>query len=213
MNTHKSAKFVSNPYLWRVKALRPVRRYAQSTTKRERVRWFRQAFQLWFMDIREFSFAIPNLAALKTIARYTGKVVEIGANNGYWKMMLEQVGVRVSAYDLYRTVDYWSRVRRGSVETLSKHSNHTLLLCCPPVEDDLAYRCLRAYRGEYLLYVGSTWNYIIPERGCTWNCGDENFHKLLKKEWSIKEEVLLPNWPGFNIKLYVYERKRAHQSK
>jgi hypothetical protein len=74
-----------------------------------------------------------------------------------------------------------------------------LLLCWPPYNTSAAYKCLIAFAGETLAYIGEG-----PE-GCT---GDKLFHQTLQKEWVKTKKVTIPQWPNLHDQLIIYKRKK-----
>ena len=55
---------------------------------------------------------------------------------------------------------------------------------------------LRAYRGDTLIYIGDA-------EGAT---GSVRFHRELALNWTLEDEVRLPNWPKLRDGLMVYRR-------
>jgi hypothetical protein len=163
-----------------------------------------------------FSWAIPTEQALDMLARYA-PLVECGAGMGYWTALLQSRGVDAIAYDLVppdakRRNKYhrarrrpWTEIRRGSsVAAARHHRDRALVLCWPPYDDDSAsYAALRAYRGDVVVYIGE-------RDGAT---GSVRFHRELKLNWSLVEELDLPRWPRLSDRLMVYRRnveRRPH---
>jgi hypothetical protein len=156
-----------------------------------------------------FSWAIPTEQALDTLARYA-PLVECGAGMGYWTALLQSRGVDAIAYDLVppgakQRNQYhrarrrpWTEIRRGSsVDAARQHRDRALVLCWPPYDDDNAsYAALRAYRGDMVVYIGE-------REGAT---GSVRFHRELKRNWTIAEELELPHWPRLSDRLMVYRR-------
>src|SRR5262245_15050863 len=164
-----------------------------------------------------FAWAIPTDEAIALLARH-GPLVECGAGMGYWSALLRARGANVVAYDSAppgrKTAnDYhrrarrpWSEVRRApSAAAARRHTDRTLLLCWPPLDDDRAsYAALRAYRGDLVIYVGE------PDEGAT---GSVRFHRELRLNWTLVETLDLPNWPRLRDRVMVYRRnpqRRPH---
>jgi hypothetical protein len=161
-----------------------------------------------------FAWAVPTDEALEAIARYA-PLVECGAGTGYWTALLQARGVDVVAYDLAppgtaasnrdhrsrRTP--WAAVRHGSaVSAVRRHPHRTLVLCWPPYDDDAAsYEPLRAYRGEVVVYVGE-------QEGAS---GSVRFHRELRLNWTVVEQVELPRWPRLDDRLTVYRRNAVRR--
>jgi hypothetical protein len=163
-----------------------------------------------------FSWAIPNQPALDVLAKYA-PLVECGAGMGYWTALLRARGADVIAYDLAppgagkRNAYHrpgrkpWTQIQRASaVQAARRHRERALVLCWPPFDDDAAsYAALRAYRGDVVIHIGES-------EGAT---GSVRFHRELRLNWTLAEEVDLPHWPRLRDRVMVYRRnpeRRAH---
>jgi hypothetical protein len=154
-----------------------------------------------------YSWAIPNEAALRTIAEYS-PIVEIGAGTGYWASLLRTLRADVIAYDIappdlggnpfHKLNVTHTYVKFGDVSAVCAHHNRTLLLCWPPFDSPMAADCLRLYRGNRVIYIGE------GHEGCT---GDLAFHLALDADWNEVKSVTIPQWYGLHDVLTVYERK------
>lgn len=153
-----------------------------------------------------FSWGVPNERALQLLAAHA-PLIECGAGMGYWSALLRARGVDVLAYDAappgQSSNDYhrfargpWTAIEaQDSAAAARRHGDRTLFLCWPPYDDDAAsYAVLRAYRGGKLVFVGE---------GAT---GSVRFHRELALNWSLEDEVRLPNWPRLRDTLMVYRR-------
>jgi len=161
--------------------------------------------------VHRFAWAIPNLNALREIARH-GSIIELGSGNGYWAWLLRKMGVNILACDplaagepdSYRDegTTAWTEILAAGPEILSAaaHRERTLFLCWPPPFSSMAADCLKLYQGDRLLYVGE------EPGGC---CGDEEFEELIKRDWVVEKRVNIPRWPSPLVKdlLFVYRRK------
>ena len=161
-----------------------------------------------------FSWGVPNARALDVLATHA-PLVECGAGMGYWGALLKARGVDVLAYDLVPPAgeaanEYhrfsrapWTAIEReDSVRAARRHGDRTLVLCWPPYDDDRAsYSVLRAYRGDTLVFIGET-------EGAT---GSVRFHRELALNWTLEDEVRLPNWPRLRDGLMVYRRNAVRR--
>lgn len=159
--------------------------------------------------IARYGFAIPDKRALDLIKAHSPNgVVEIGAGSGYLAMLLERVGVPVSAYDSfsgkYRNAFKFgahAKVEKGlHKEALAKgaHKEKTLLLSWPDYSVSWPSEALSLYKGNAVAYIGE------GDGGCT---GDDKFHKTLAKKWDCVEEYSIPVWWGVHDRLEIYKRK------
>jgi hypothetical protein len=161
-----------------------------------------------------FSWGVPNARALDVLAAHA-PLVECGAGMGYWSALLKARGVDVLAYDIAPPADeaqnnyhrsprspWMSITREDSVRVARRHGDRTLVLCWPPFDDDRSsYSVLRAYRGDTLIYIGEA-------EGAT---GSLRFHRELALNWSLEDEVRLPNWPKLRDGLMVYRRNAVRR--
>ena len=158
-----------------------------------------------------FSWGVPNERALGLLATHA-PLVECGAGMGYWSALLRARGVDVVAYDAAPPGESsnayhrfprtpWTAVEAAdSVAAARRHGNRTLVLCWPPFDDDAAsYAVLRAYRGDKLVYIGEA------------ATGSVRFHRELALNWSLEDEVRLPNWPRLRDTLMLYRRNAVRR--
>lgn len=165
------------------------------------------------LAIRTFGFAIPTAYTLAEIAKL-GPIVEIGAGGGYWGFLLRRLGVDILCYDKYPNLrevpdrlggpsgarwtwdEKWIAVEQGGPEKVLGQGHRTLLLGWPPW-DDMAYECLRQYEGNVVIWIG--------DGGCT---GNDEFYKLLERDFVESAEYQLPNWDGINDWIRVWRRNK-----
>lgn len=176
-----------------------------------------------FAMCSRYSWSVPSEEAIELLVRLS-PLVELGAGTGYWAWMIRAAGGDIAAYDSHppgqgrgngwhgRAPCSFTYVARGSTEVLSKHFDRTLLLCWPPYSEQhrpatlaaqkdhlrqcMAYKALRAWRGDRVVYVGE-W------RSCTAGWA---FHDLLERRYRTVAEISLPTWPGIVDRLSVHER-------
>lgn len=156
-----------------------------------------------------FSYADPTVDALN-VAAAQGKLIEIGAGNGYWAHLLRDLmGVDVIAFDdapvkqgknSYFPVHHenWTEVREGGAEAITQHPDRTLLLCFPPPSDSMARNALSYYRGNRLIYVG-----IDSSRELT---GCKIFNRELCNAWIEVERCEIPTGRRESVSLRIFER-------
>lgn len=151
--------------------------------------------------VERYSWAIPNREAVETIAGHE-PIVEVGAGTGYWAYLLEQVGGDVVCYDVAPPGDdeRWHEVRRGGPEVLLEGTfdDRTLFVCWPAFYETLAHDALEAYGGDTVVYVGE------GPGGC--NATGAFFGRLDEGSWRLEREVAIPQWPGVEDEVRIYER-------
>lgn len=158
--------------------------------------------------LNEFGFAVPGRTAIDRIKDFVGhrKLLEAGAGSGLWARLLSDVGIAVTAVDddtfrgsITIPVGRYFPVERGdAVRAVRQHRDHeALMFCWPDYEGSMAARCLVAFKGDRLIYIGE------GEYGCTAN---ERFHKMLRSGWREIDCIPIPQWPGIHDGVYLYER-------
>lgn len=153
--------------------------------------------------IGHYAWSIPDPKIASLIAKYTRRIVEIGAGGGYWAWYLYQYGVDVEAYDTEPCYNPWSQnmwwaVNKGSVEKIQAHPDRTLFLCWPCYGDAMAVDALCEYTGDLFIYSGE------GRDGCT---ADSDFFDLLERDWQLIAERKESNWTPLQSRTQVYRRK------
>ena len=157
---------------------------------------------------RRFAWAIPSPTDLSWMAGLlAGRgVVEIGAGTGYWAWMLEQVGVKVAAYDLhplgednrYCTGGPYVEIRHGGPEAATKHPDRALLLSWPPNRSEMASRSLAAFNGDLLFFAGESNPDVVA---------DKAFYETLAAEWEpVSAAPRHVPWWGVHCRLTAWTR-------
>lgn len=159
-------------------------------------------FKVRFDLMAQFSYAIPDNEAIDLISSYK-RIVEVGAGSGYWAHLVSKTGADVVAFDdrkyenLRPPDKIWFDVQEGDEKISSEFPDRALFLCWPPLNSKMAYRSLRAYKGDTVIYVGE------GKDGCT---ADKNFFNLLGRLFVEVKSLVIPRWPAVNDYLAVYER-------
>ena len=131
---------------------------------------------------RLYAFATPNNNVLNRLQEY-GPFIEIVAGTGYWASLLldqqqqqqkddgnnsdRQQEIIIKPFDKYATKEdgenlyhqetkRFTKVQSGDDNILrnEKYKNHTLFLCYPPPNNNMAYDCLTKFKGKTFAYVG-----------------------------------------------------------
>ena len=177
---------------------------------------------------RRFSWAVPDDAALDTIAEHSPRgVVEIGAGGGYWAGMLRARGVDVVAYDPdpagglwsgdgrtgWHDGTRWSDVLPGDHTAVQDHPDRTLLLVWPSYSAPWTDEVLDLYEGDTVIYVGaasvtgSDRMHALLGAPCRHVEDDEDCDCLpvsvLFEQVSVVE---IPQWYGIGDRLSVHHR-------
>src|SRR5690606_27511086 len=126
------------------------------------------------------------------------KVLEVCAGNGVWACLLANAGACVVATDAASPPfePYFPLELLDAETAVRQHPEcGALLVVWPPFKDGCAFRALRAFAGDLLVYAGDLRF-----------TADERFHALVASEWRLLEEVPLPSWPGTDDAARVYRR-------
>lgn len=159
--------------------------------------------------IMQYAWAVPNQAAIETIARYS-PILELGAGSGYWASLIAAAGAQITCFDnqsycysskewMYANRTHYA-INQGdeSVLLTGDYADHALMLCWPDYADPFAANALKIYQGQTVIYIGES------DGGCT---GDNEFHDLLYTDFDEIEEVTIPQHYGLHDRLWVYRRK------
>jgi hypothetical protein len=167
----------------------------------------------------KYSWSVPTDAALLAIKNFApAGICEIGAGTGYWAKLLRELGVNVAAYDpnpveeggnrYHKNVTSFTTMERGDVTAVSQHSDRVLMLCWPPKGwgehgSPMSHEALEQFAGDRLVYIGQ------GRGGVT---GTEEFHQLLKRDWTCVKRTRLPHFKHIYNALHLYQRKATNHS-
>jgi len=150
--------------------------------------------------VYKYGFAIPCLQALKAIKAYS-PIIELGAGSGYWAYLLDQMDCDIIAYDKkdphYATGHSWFDVAPGDQHVLPEYPDSTLFLCWPPMSD-MAEECVKAFKGQHIIYIGE------GHGGCT---ASDGFFEEIEEHWDYLGDVGIPCWPGIRDSVEIFKRK------
>lgn len=156
--------------------------------------------------ILKYSWAIPNFEALNEIKSFS-PIFELGAGSGYWAELLKDLGTDIVAVDNgsdsgtgLAPTKYWKKPIEGNESLVSQYPDRTLFLCWPDPRSAMASKALAQYKGKFLIYVG------YPAAKRSRYMGDQKFYDMLENQFKLIKEVAIPQWPGNEDALYVYER-------
>ncbi len=158
-------------------------------------------------------WSTPCREAVELIARYSRAIVEVGAGNGTWSMLLANAGIDVKPTDILRENANWGR-------DFDQHS-HRQWVACENLNAERAFRKYGQHRdvlmgwpprnatypqtlasqmktGQLLFFIGEKKNGIMatPE-----------FFTFLEKNFDKLDETVLPHWYGTNDSLTVWRRR------
>ena len=159
-------------------------------------------FEAWrYRDrlVSKYSWAVPSDEVIQKIASF-GKIIEMGAGSGYWAHLISEAGGDILAIDNGSRAfeEKWHNILLGGPSHLGQYSDRVLFLCWPDYDTDFGGDCLKAYKGDTLLYVGES------EGGC---CGGKSFWEELHYNWEETEYLSIPQWDAIHDAFYVYKRR------
>ena len=159
--------------------------------------------------VRRYAWSITDPAAVQFVATYSRcRLLDPMAGTGYWAYLLRQLGIDVVCCDAspgenkwHKGAALWVPVPQNWAEVaVDEHPDRVLFLSWPPYGEPSAWRTLREFKGDRLIYIGE------GEGGCT---GDDDFHKLLDNEWHEVTWHRPVQWWGLHDVITVYERGRV----
>ena len=161
-----------------------------------------------YVSILAFCVGVNVLAVLLTVAVMLASIVSgreptqmLGdwrQTSGLWSLLLRAAGVEMVTTDVNASrADDHAAVEAMEAEAAvrSHRECEGLLFVWPPFRSDAAFRALRAFKGDRVVYAG--------DRRFT---GDGELQEALEREWRLVERLLIPAWPGLDDYVYLFER-------
>lgn len=153
--------------------------------------------------VREFAWAIPNEAAIRTLVAHD-PLLEVGAGLGYWAWCVQQAGGDVVATDPCPPppegdLDPYVDVRPLDATTAIERfgAGRALFVCWPGQERSWPADALAAYDGSTVVYVG------CGRGSCN---ADHDFHRRLFDDFRLAETVAIPTFATADDRLEVWTR-------
>ena len=186
--------------------------------------------------IARYGFGLPTEEALDLVAAVSPDgVVEVGAGTGYWAHLLTTRGVDVVAYDAdpppsasntwFAGREPWHPVRIGDERDAARHSDRTLLLVWPTKDESWPADVVRSFHhagGGRLVYVGEApggrtgdlrFHALLGTAGrcvaCAYGVTDAPCTCGVDPVWERRLALVLPQWPGHDDRLELYEARAA----
>jgi len=158
---------------------------------------------------RYYAWGCPTREVIQNIKDFAGqeKILEIGAGNGLWAMLLQQVGVFITPTDKApgQTMDHVTGKREQTFvdvlmmdnkQAIKKFKDHNILMLCWPPFDSMAQESLKSFSGDKLIFIGEI-------DGCT---GDSDFFHSLTLNWKKCKTIDIPRWKLRKDSAYLYIR-------
>lgn len=108
-----------------------------------------------------------------------------------------QAGIAVAAFDAGCFPFTWDEVGRADERAVLFYPDHTLFLCWPPWNSDMAYNALAWHRGDYVVYVGEWMG----------GCANRRFFTLLASTFEVIDVVNIPQWCNRDDRLMIFKRR------
>jgi hypothetical protein len=164
---------------------------------------------------KNFAWVYITMELLNQIVKFVGKckILEVAGGNGLLGSLLLSLGCHITITDLFIDcyINYEDKSKRFSpyIEEISglnavrKYRDANVLLLCWPLQGNMAYKCLKLFRGNKVVFIGEYDGWDVSLNG------DDKFFFLLKKEWNV-EKHSITKWYGFNDDLFLYSRKEPN---
>jgi hypothetical protein len=164
---------------------------------------------------KNFAWVYITMELLNQIVKFVGKckILEVAGGNGLLGSLLLSLGCHITITDLFIDcyINYEDKSKRFSpyIEEISglnavkKYRDANVLLLCWPLQGNMAYKCLKLFRGNKVVFIGEYDGWDVSLNG------DDKFFFLLKKEWNV-EKHSITNWYGIHDELFLYSRKEPY---
>lgn len=158
-------------------------------------------------------WSTPSQEAVELIASHSRRIVELGAGNGTWAMLLSNAGVDVKPTDTFQEYETWGRDfdqsahRQWAVcENLAGERafrkyqrHHDVLIAWPPQQETYPlHAASHMTRGQLMFFIGSHRSEVMatPE-----------FFDTLEQRFDKLDERVLPHWYGTSDTLTVWRKR------
>jgi hypothetical protein len=190
-----------------------AKRANQSRTKRDTP--FSRKLQSEYQKRRFFTnllaWAVPSPEAIAAIQQFVGStpILEIGSGRGLWAHLLQLNQVPMIPTD--QTPRQMTFTRIEAIEATAAVEKYLqpggcLMTCWPDSGHSYATEAVKRGLDKGLLdkviYIGE------PEGGCT---GDDEFHEIMEKQFTLVQQVKIPQWWGIHDDLRLYQRRSMSQ--
>jgi hypothetical protein len=156
--------------------------------------------QQWFGErqrlVEEYSWAVPTKDVIQYCAQFD-ELLEIGAGNGYWASLIEEMGGNIRATDLNVPDETYTEVEKQGWRDLQREIHHRpVLMVWPPYDEGVAAGVARQ-SPKHILYVGES------RGGCT---GDDEFFDIVGEQYGLVGKLDVPSYAGINDNFFHYAR-------
>lgn len=149
--------------------------------------------------IANYSEAVPTIEALRLLGAL-GPIIEIGAGNGYWGRLLQDIGTDVRVTDETPPASCWTEVQAAGYDVALSCPDRVPFVCWPHRPSFVPDLLRRLPQDRIAL--------ITDGRAMTFGeYGYDPMYDELEENWREIEEAQLPHWPCRLDKLMIWERR------
>lgn len=150
--------------------------------------------------VEMFAYGIPDQAAIDVISE-SDRVIEVGANTGYWAWLLEQNGCDVLAVDKHPADPTFTTVKNRDHTAIRNHSDRALLVCWAALKFGWARECVEWYhdQGGDTIYVVMD---IVRERSDY----PDSYVAYCHEHYELARTIDIPSWPQVDDSLFVFKK-------
>ena len=156
--------------------------------------------QQWFGErsklVKEYSWAVPTEDVIRYCAQFDN-LLEIGAGNGYWASLIEEMGGDVQATDKSPPEETHTEVEQQIWQNLIPAiRERPVLMVWPPYNEGVAAGVARQ-SPNHILYVGE------QRGGCT---GEDEFFDIVEEQYGLVGKLDIPSYTGIHDNFFHYAR-------
>ena len=156
--------------------------------------------QQWFGErsnlVKEYSWAVPTEDVIRYCAQFDD-LLEIGAGNGYWASLIEEMSGDVQPTDQSPPEDTYTEVKQQIWQNLIPEiQERPVLMVWPPYNEGVAAGVAR-HSPNHILYVGES------RGGCT---GEDEFFDIVEEQYGLVGKLDIPSYTGIHDNFFHYAR-------
>jgi len=156
--------------------------------------------QQWFGErkklVEKYSWAVPREDVIQYCAQFDD-LLEIGAGNGYWASLIEELDGDIQATDKSPPEDTYTEVEQASWQYLiAEIRSRPVLMVWPPYDEGVAAGVARQ-SPNHILYVGE------QRGGCT---GEDEFFDIVDEQYGLVGKLDLHSYTGIHDDFFHYAR-------
>ncbi len=160
--------------------------------------------------VDKYSWARPSKIFLDRIYKHNllnNNILAVASGNAFYELEIRHLMKELNLQSKIFITDIKSKNQHveklSALKAIEKYQTNTLFMSWPEYNSNMAYTTLKKYLSlsvsKYFIYIGE------GSGGCT---GDDNFHSLLKEDFTLIETVNDINWYCIDDVLFIYEIKK-----